>query len=74
MQLSYFSVNIDYKGNVGGFVQFSDGPTQVMHSLTQEQSSQLSALIDTWKAELLERASNKLLQARNDMLSIEHQS
>jgi hypothetical protein len=72
MKLSYFSVQVSYDGLFSGSIHFVGSPTSVTHQLTERQLLQLSTLIDQWKAELLQNAADKLLQARDDMLALEH--
>jgi hypothetical protein len=72
MKLSYFSVNVSYDGSLRGVIQFVGEPTSVTHTLSREQTTQLSDLIEKWKAQLLVEAASKLIQASDDVSAIEH--
>ena len=72
MKLRYFSVYIGYDGSITGSIKFSDDDSSVEHKLNDGQVAQLSALIEQWKASLLDEAAAKLITARDDMLALEH--
>lgn len=72
MKVSYFSVHVSYTGSLSGMIQFSDPEDIVTHTLTKEQVDQLAALVESWKAQLLDGAASKLIQARDDLLALEH--
>jgi hypothetical protein len=72
MRLYYFSIHVSYDGSIRGTISFAGDSTTVEHTLTTEQTDQLMELINQWKAQILDDASKQLLQARNDMLALEH--
>lgn len=72
MKLSYFSVNVSYDDTLRGIIQFSGDLTSITHTLSREQTNQLSALINQWKAQLLVEAASKLIQASDDLVALDH--
>lgn len=73
MKLSHFSVHVNsYDETISGSLYFTGDPTSITHSLTRLQVDQLSALINQWKARILDEASAALIQARDDVLALEH--
>jgi hypothetical protein len=72
MRLYYFSIHVSYDGSIRGTISFAGDSTTVERTLTTEQTDQLMELINQWKAQILDDASKQLLQARDDMLALEH--
>jgi hypothetical protein len=72
MRLQYFSIHVSYDGSIRGTISFVGDSTTVEHTLNTEQSDQLMELINQWKASILDDASKQLIQARSEILTLEH--
>jgi hypothetical protein len=72
MKMIGFSVTFDYRGKIRGEATFSGDGNYVSTQFNGPELEQIAALIESIKARVLDESAAQLIQARDDMLAIEH--
>jgi hypothetical protein len=72
MKLSSASFYITYDGKISGSVTFRGEKNQVTHELTDAQVAEFELMVLRWQGAVLDESAAQLIQARDDLLAIEH--
>ena len=74
MKMCSFSVTYSFKGTLTGEVAFSGDGNYVSTKLRDDDLEQIEALLKKIQSRVLDQSAAMLLQARDDMLAIEHRN
>ena len=72
VKLSTVYLHVTYEGKLSGTVSFRKGFNAVTHDLTPEDIEKLEAVFASMQPKILDEAAAQLIQARDDLMAIEH--
>ena len=72
MKVTDVSFYFSYDGSVTGNISFRGAANSVVHKLTEAQVAEARAMFARWQSQVLDDAAANLIQARDDLLAIEH--
>ena len=72
MKVTDISFYVAYDGKITGIISFRGGDDSVIHKLSPEQIAEAEAMFARWQSKVLDDAAASLIQARDDLLAIEH--